>query len=128
MTRLTDAEIKRLLEWSNAAPMRHADSIAHLVAEVRQLRAIASSVESLGRDLCAPASNEGAPGLTIIRNVLADRARDLKWARAESERLRGVLEGIAEADCEYSDSCPSNTRHYRCVPCKARVALTWRTP
>lgn len=43
---------------------------------------------------------------------------------AENERLRRALEDMAEGDCEYGDGCPTfGSRHGRCVPCKAHLAL-----
>lgn len=41
----------------------------------------------------------------------------------EADRLREELEGMAEGDCLYGDSCPVSRRHGRCYPCKARRAL-----
>jgi len=41
------------------------------------------------------------------------------------ERLVRGLEDVAEHDCDYGDGCPKfvPTRHYQCIPCRARETL-----
>ena len=86
-------------------------------------------VTATDRDVLAhPAVVKERDGLAAVlvaeQGCRRDAMEKLSASRAEAERLRGVLSGFAEADCEYGDGCPDfGSRHYRCTGCIARAAL-----
>jgi len=46
----------------------------------------------------------------------------IQWVGCSKER--DFIKEFADEPCQYGDNCPDHgTKHYRCVPCKARLAL-----
>lgn len=56
---------------------------------------------------------------------LAATLREAATRLREQEQALTLLRDLAYDDCLYGDNCPDffGTRHGRCLPCKARVAL-----
>jgi hypothetical protein len=50
-------------------------------------------------------------------------ARALIDGAHERDSLRSFISDIADDGCAYNDNCPSNARHYVCLPCKAKREL-----
>lgn len=103
--RLTDEELEDLDKWAafdlDRSTQAHVwaptDEVRALRTETARLAAEVEAYDDLARDLCSGAYQAGAPSRTIIRNVLADRARDLTAARQRIAELEHSQRAIASA-------------------------------
>jgi len=71
-------------------------------------------------------ANRYATEVSLLRTVIAGRDVERDEAQASAAVMRETLTEFADEICRYGDGCPNNadTRHGRCDPCRARLALS----
>lgn len=62
--------------------------------------------------------------IELMHYAVAKSLSEVREHKARIKLLLSFVEGAAEGDCWYDDNCPIfGSRHYRCIPCKARTTL-----
>lgn len=92
-------------------------------AKLRELAAAASPNNGKGntsRDI-DPQNPVWGPLLKAFKDAVWPE--DVTALLDENERMRAFLDDVACDGCAYNDNCPSNARHYVCLPCKAKRVL-----